>query len=437
MAKALTDKGIKGLKPGNTRLEIPDGQMPGLYLILQTTGTKTWVARYRFKGVSRKFTIGKYPTIALKDARELASAAITSAKAGVDPGEVKKADVIAAKEAEKDDVGSVVERFIDKYCKPNMKPRSADETARILRKNVVTAWAGKPISKVTKKDINDLLDSIIDRDAPIAANRVFSAVRKMMNWAVQRSLIEKSPAEGISPRTAERSRDRVLADDELRRVMMAADGLGWPFAPFLKVLALTGQRRDEVASMRWKELHLDDKLPVWILPKERSKNSVAHEIPLSPEVVSILKTLPRVQHEVNGRAVDSEFVFSTTGRTAISGFSRFKATLDAAILKSMREEASERGDDPDEVADLPDWRLHDLRRTMASGMARLGVQIHIVEKILNHVSGSFGGIVGVYQRHDFADEKRLALTAWARHVTGLTSGGIAKVVPFSKGRAHG
>ena len=171
----------------------------------------------------------------------------------------------------------------------------------------------------------------------------------------------------------------------------AADGLGWPFGPLVKLLILTGQRRDEVARMEWGELDFEKKL--WTLPKERTKNNEPHIVPLNDVAIAILEALPRVS---------DTYVFSTNGTAPSSGYSKGKRRLGALLPPKM-----------------PPWRLHDLRRTLASGMQKLGVALPVTEKILNHVSGSFGGIVGVYQTHDYADEKRRALDAWGGFVAGL------------------
>jgi integrase len=217
------------------------------------------------------------------------------------------------------------------------------------------------------------------------------------------------PCAGVKPPTAERARDRVLSDEELRLVWQAADKLGGAFAPLVKLLALTGQRRDEVARMRWEEVGIENRL--WTLPAERTKNNQPHEVPLSNAALAILEKVPRVK--------ESPFVLTTNGGASpASGYSKNKRRLDALL-----------------PLDMPPWRLHDLRRTCASGMARLGINLPVIEKVLNHASGSFAGIVGVYQRHSFADEKRAALEAWGRHVEGLISGKPAgKVVRLSEKR---
>jgi integrase len=179
----------------------------------------------------------------------------------------------------------------------------------------------------------------------------------------------------------------------------------------VQALILTLQRRDEVADMRRSELRLNDRL--WVIPKERVKNGQEHEVPLSDAALQLFAKRPKI-----GKA---GLLFTVTGETPVSGFSRAKDRLDVEILKLQKADAIERGDNPDEVEPIPHWTLHDLRRTGASGMARLGINLPVIEKILNHSSGSFRGVVGVYQRHSFADEKRKALDAWANFVTSTVT----------------
>jgi integrase len=186
------------------------------------------------------------------------------------------------------------------------------------------------------------------------------------------------------------------------RVWRAAEKISGPFGALVELLALTGQRRDEVAGMRWHELDLEGRL--WTLPRGRVKNDQGHEVPLSAAAVAILKSLPRI--------ADSPFVFTTNGTAPSSGYSKGKRRLDELLPREMAP-----------------WRLHDLRRTVASGMARLGINLPVIEKVLNHGSGSFAGIVSVYQKHSFADEKRAALDAWGQHVERLVSGKPGKGRP--------
>jgi integrase len=409
MGKSLTIKALENLKPGAARREVPDGLLPGFYFIMQPTGKASWACRYRHGGQSRKLTLGPYPAIDLKRARDLARAALAKAAEGADPAAEKQASRRASRVPNDHDlIEKVVPLFVARYARPNQREETAYETERVLNREVVSRWKGRRLSAIGKADIHELLDSIMDRGSPIQANRTLAAFRRLCGWAVERGLISTSPCAGIRAPAAETSRDRVLTDDELQAVWQGAEAISWPFGAIVRMLILTGQRRGEVAGMRRQELDLDAK--TWTLPKERCKNGVEHVVPLSSAAIELLGSLPRIA---------GELVFSFNGRAVPDGFDRAKKRIDAYIAG--------RNGKP-----IPAWRLHDLRRTFASGCARLGVQLPVVEKLLNHTSGSFRGVAGVYQRHDFAGEQRAAVETWARHVEALVSGGAAGNVVLLK-----
>jgi integrase len=389
MSRALTVRTVETIKPGPKRKEIPDRHLPGLYLVLQPTGARSWAVRYRAGGRTRKHTLGPYPAIDLKAARTLAGRALRAAAEGRDPGREKALE----RNTLPDTVEAVVKQFVDLHCRRANRPRTVEGTQQLLDLHVLPRWRRRLIKEISRRDVLDLLDGIVESGRPIAANRALAAVRKLFNWARERDIIASSPCAGVRPPTPEQSRDRVLSDEELRNVWRAADQLSGPFGALVKLLILTGQRRDEVARMTWGEVDLDARL--WILPKERSKNGQPHDIPLSEPAVAVIEALPRI---------GDAFVFTTDGTSASSNYSANRRRLDTLL-----------------PADMPRWWLHDLRRTTASGMARLGINLPVIEKILNHSSGSFGGIVGVYQRHNFSEEKRHALERWAAHVADLVS----------------
>jgi integrase len=400
----LTIRSVEAMKPRSVRQEIPDNFLPGLYLVQQPSGAKGWAVRYRHQGVPRKLTLGSYPALGLKDARELGAKALRAVAEGRDPGREK----IAARAAKADSIDRIVEDFLERHVRRSNRPRTAQETERLLRQHVLPRWRGRMVHDITRRDVLDALDRVVDGGAPIAANRVFAAVRKFFNWCVARDILAASPCAGVKPPTAERARDRVLSDDELRRVWAAADKFGGTFGPLVKLLALTGQRRDEVAGIRWDELDLDTRL--WTLPPARTKNNQLHEVPLSKAALAVLQNVPRT--------ASSPFVLTTNGGASpASGYSKNKRRLDALL-----------------PADMPAWRLHDLRRTCASGLARLAINLPVIEKVLNHTSGSFAGIVGVYQKHSFADEKRAALEAWGNFVAALVEGKPASKVVRLRGK---
>jgi integrase len=219
--------------------------------------------------------------------------------------------------------------------------------------------------------------------------------------------------------------DRVLSDEEIRIAWRAFDSVGWPFGPIGQLLLLTGARKNEVAGMKWSEIDLDAR--IWSLPQERTKNKREHELPLSAAAVRIIEALPRIGDKMRG------FVFTTTGNSAVSGFSRFKTSIDETVLELSKEQAELRGDDPAKVEALAPWILHDLRRTVATNLQKLGVKLEVTEAVLNHVSGTRAGVVGLYQRHDYRDEKRQALDAWARHLGAIIDGeGPADIVRLAR-----
>jgi integrase len=366
----LTVKSVEAIEGAPERREIPDGLMRGLYLVVQPSGSKSWAVRYRYGGRPRKHTIGSYPVFDLKAARDSASKVLRAVSEGRDPEQRRSGSIEDA-----------VSQFLERHCK-DYRPRSLKETERLLRLYVLKAWHGRTIDAITRADVRAMLAGI--KDAPVTANRVHSITRKLFNWAVENDIIVSSPVAGVRPPSQETSRDRVLSDAELREIWRAApEG---PFGAIIKLAILTGQRRSEVSGMEWSEIAGD----TWTLPKERTKNERQHEVPLSRQAVALLKSQMRIS---------DRFVFSYDTKP-FNGFSKSKARLDAAC-------------------GVQNWTIHDLRRTVASGMVKLGVSLVVIEKVLNHVSGSLDGIVGVYQRHEFAEEKRAALQKWANHIEKL------------------
>jgi integrase len=416
VSKKLTVKSIENLKPGATRREVPDGTIRGLYLAIQPSGSKSYVLRYRHASRPRKLTIGG-ADIGLGEAHKLATKALAEIAGGKDPAAERKsakAEARMAAQPARDLVETVVADFIEKHVKRANKPSTAREYVRLLNKEIVGPWRGKRLSEISRRNVNILLDDIVDRGAPVAANRVFAIFRKVCRWAVSREILEHSPCDGVQARTPEQPRDRVLDDRELGLVWRASESLGWPFEPIVKLLLLTGQRRGEVVGMKWAEIDLT--AATWTIPSARAKNKRQHVVPLASQAVQILKWLPRI-------AGHAGFVFprtrerakgKTTAETAVSGFSRTKTRLDAAIRELLPKQNAA-------AEPLPPWSLHDLRRSCASGLARIGIDLPVIERCLNHVSGSFGGIVSVYQKHKFEDDVRRALDAWAAHIERIAS----------------
>jgi integrase len=417
----LTDAKIRTLQTPATRREIPDGRVTGLYLVLQPSGSKSWALRYRADGKPAKLTLGPYPALDLANARRRAQEALGEVAGGKNPAAEKRTAREARKAAENaiaDRVEAVAASFVERHVGRHVGASWARETERLLAKEIVPAIGEKRLGEVKKSDIHDLLDGIVDRGAPVVANRTLAVLRRLCNWAIERGIIEASPCNKIKPPAAEESRDRVLSDDEIRLAWNAFERVGWPFGPLAKLLLLTGARRDEIAQARWSEVDIES--TTWTIAKERSKNGNAHEIPLSDAAIGILKSLPSI-----GDRKDA-FVFSTTGRTPVSGFSNAKEAIDRAMVEAHGADAEA----------IPHWTFHDLRRSAASGMAGIGIAPHVVEAALGHRSGTIKGVAAVYNRYNYAAEKRTALDAWARRLEAIVTGAaMLNVVDLAKARA--
>jgi integrase len=400
--RALTAAAVERIKPPATgQAEHFDAGFPGLALRISHGGARSWIYLYRVHGKQRRLTLGRYPALPLAEARE----AWRTARAAIERGEDPAGAKAEAKRREPDTVRSVAEQFIIKYAQP--RNRTADEVGRMFELHLYPTLGSVRIETVTRRDLLDLLDTIEAKASGARANRVLANIRRMFSWAVERGIIEASPAANVRAPGQEKARDRVLTDEEVTAFLRACEGMGEPFGPLFRLLLLTGQRREEVAAMPWAELDLG--AAIWRLPGERTKNKRASDVPLAEQSVTLLQGLMR----------RSPLVFPAgftrgdhAGPRPVSGFGRAKDRLDTLMLAELRK--------TDPEATLPDWRLHDLRRTAASGMARLGVAVHVVEKLLNHVSGTFAGVVGVYQRHDFMAEKRAAAQTWANYLDSLS-----------------
>ncbi|WP_029871037.1 tyrosine-type recombinase/integrase [Rhizobium leguminosarum] len=404
MPKSLTVKFIEALKNPATRVEMPDGLTVGLYLIVQPSGRKSWAVRYRFQGKSRKYTLGAYPALSLSLARDLARSLLTAVAEGKDPS---RGPVQGDGPTTVVTVSQALEDFLKRYVTANNRSSTARETRRLLEKELGAPLGDRDIASIVRSDITDRLDGISDRGAYIGANRTLAAMRRFFNWCVERDYVHASPCDRLKAPSVEKTRERVLADEEIALIWEASERIGWPFGQFVKLLLLTGQRRSEVAGMRRQELDWNRSL--WTIPAPRSKNLQPHEVPLSVSARAVLASI----HPVDS---DEGLIFSTTGKSPISGYSKAKKRVDNAVQTILKERANGR-----EANRLPSWAFHDLRRTAATGMARAGVAQQVIEKVLNHTSGSLAGVAGIYNRHAFNSEKREALEIWSQHVVNLAA----------------
>jgi hypothetical protein len=251
MAKPLTVKQIEALKIPVRRVEIPDGITVGLYLVMQPTGRKSWAVRFRMGGKSKKHTLGAYPQINLSAARELARTALAAVAEGRDPsGKIAERESPAVSIT----VSRAVDDFLKRYVNANNRSSTGKETSRLLTKELLAPFGDRDLMSVTRRDVADRLDSIVDRGAQIGANRTLAAMRRFFNWCVERDYLDASPCARIKAPAVERTRERVLSDWEIALIWEASGRIGWPFGHFIKLLILTAQRRSEVAGMRRLEL---------------------------------------------------------------------------------------------------------------------------------------------------------------------------------------
>jgi integrase len=443
VAKRLTTVAVKNLRPGRKRREISDGGCPGLHLIIQPTGRKSWALRIRRpNGQSAKVTLGSCDVsgaeiagepvvgghLTLAAARRLATDLHRQRAMGKDIA----ADAVAAKRRKKHarealaaaTFGRAVVDYVD-YAKTRQRSWVAvgrmlgiDEDLKVIAGGLADRWRDKPVSEIDGHDIHAIVEDRRHRGIPGRGRRaagataalacVFHArLSSLFTWLRTKRRIETNPVAGVAAPDGPKARDRVLSDLEVIALWRATDEVGEPFGSIFKLLLLTGCRLNEIAGMQWNELSTDG--ATLHLPAERVKNKRPHDVALSPLARDIIASATRID--------GASFVFTVTGRSPVNGFSRVKGRLDAIT-----------------GIDEP-WRTHDIRRTVASGLQRLGVPLPVTEKILNHVSGSFSGIVGIYQRHEYAAEQRVALERWADHITGLVEGRGATVVPI-RGRGQ-
>jgi integrase len=390
-----------------------DSEIKGFGVRLRPNGRKTYIVEYRPGGggrraPKRRYTIGPHgspwtPDTARAEARRILGLVAANRDPLAERSERRRRDA--------NTVAEIAADFIEKYARRRQK--SWRETKRVFLSDMNPAFGNKAIENVTRQDVVRLLDRVAER-GPVMANRTLAYMRRFFNWCIERGYMEQNPCTGLRSFGEAVSRDRTLDDGELVEVWQAAEHVGSVWAPLIKLLILTAQRRSEVAEMRWSEI--DFVRRTWTIPAERAKNKRAHDVPLADTALATLEAQPRLSFQDQvGSMVESPFVFTTTGKTPVSGFSKAKQILDRAILEARRES------DPDAQA-MPHWTFHDLRRTATTGMARLGIHPHIADAVLNHKEGTIRGVAAVYNRHAYLDERRRALEAWEAHLLGCIDG---------------
>ena len=378
----LTKSSIDALPIPTKDVVYWDVGCPGFGVKVTPKGRKVFLVLFRTAGAGsrlRKYTIGPYGRVTLNQARIAAQKVFAAKLDGRDLAAEKKD---SRRRMVADRVDDLLEAFIAQHLSQN---RSAPEISRMLRREIGSAWGSRSIHEISKRDVIDVVSAIEQRGAPVAANKALKSIKTFFRWCVGRAVLDRSPAEGVPLPIKEVTRDRVLNDDELARVIAAARQIGGPYGGIVELLALTGQRREEVARSTWDEIDMGRR--TWKLSSVRTKNAKAHEIYLSDQAVAVLCRVDKT----------GTLIFSRSGTVPFQDFSLAKRELD-------------------QLSGIVGWRLHDLRRTCVSGMARLGVAPHVADKVLNHQGGTISGVAAVYQRHDFLAERKKALEMWGAHV---------------------
>lgn len=417
--KMLTTATIKAMRPGDKRQEVKDPSSVGLYLVLQPSGHRSFALRFRgLDGKPQKLVLGPFDPAGETDSEPVVGHPLTLASARRLAAELNRErlrgkDIRAKKEVSSITFSQVAQEFVREHVMK--RNRRGKQVARLLgvdgdimtKGGLCSRWSAKAITEVTAGDVYEVVQEARQRGVPGMAARtqgpseararhLHGALSALFGWAHKHRKVTVNPCRDVHPPEPGTSRDRVLAEAELVRVWEACGSLGEPFGTAIRLLVLTGSRLNEVAGMRRSEINGD----VWMLPADRSKNKRPHALPLPPLALELLASIPDT----------GDLFFSTNGRTAVSGWSKVKVRLD-------------------KLSGVEGWRLHDIRRTAATGMASIGVAPHIVEAVLNHVSGAKAGVAGIYNRAAYGPEKRAALDVWADHVQALVT---PNVVPLRR-----
>ncbi len=396
----LTVRGLDALKPKSERYEVWEGGRTGLGVRVSPAGRKSWIYMYRFDGKPRRMTLGTYPSLGLASARVKHAQAKETLEKGQDPGTLHVERRRAERQAET--IQNLVDEYLEKWARP--RKRSAAEDERMLNKDVIPVWGKRKARDIRRRDVILLLDGIVERGAPIAANRTLGVIRRMFNFAVARDLLDATPVAMVKAPAKENQRDRVLSADEMRTLWNGLDDAAMTSAIklVLKLQLVTAQRKGEIIGAALSEFDFEDK--AWTIPAERAKNGIAHKVPLSPLALGLVE-------KAKSLAGESDRLFPSKRE---DGHIDPKA-VNYALRRAL--DGANNGEGP--TINLKNLTPHDLRRTAASGMTALGINRLVVSKILNHVESS---ITAVYDRYGYDAEKRHALEAWAAHLEGILSG---------------
>lgn len=377
----LTELAIRKAKPADKRYDIFDASVRGLGLRVATSGTKSWFIMRRFKGRMLRSTFGRYPDMTLAQARQKAPEVLADMADGSPQGQ-RKADPFKV----------VLEEW---FKKDQEKNKSFQQVRIAMYRHALPALGNMPLGSITKRDLNNLIDKIVQDGSPVAANRVLAFIKRFFSWCRERDILEQSPAETIKPPSSEKIRDRVLTLGEIKSIWIACNQIGYPWGPIFQLLLLTGARLREISEASWNEVSIAD--GTLDLPASRTKNGRPHQIHLADQALKIFQNLPRTDGQ--------NLLFTTNGETPVSGFSKIKKRLDVA-------------------SSVTDWRFHDLRRSFAThSTEKVGISPVITDKILNHATGQVRGVAAVYQRGEFLRERQTALQEWANFLENTVTDG--------------
>lgn len=412
----FTDRYLRSLKPAEKgkRYIKYDAQVPQFGIRVSDKSTRDNIGAFvlvaRFPGSPNPAprSIADFPATPLGKAREVAREWRELIAKGIDPKSKQDEERRAEERRRADTFDAVLEVYAAERLAKKSE-RYARDAKSALKRYAGKAWGDRPIASIRRADVKSLIREI-DKDAPAASSMQLTLLKTFFKWCEREELLESSPASSVESLADEVRRDRVLAEWEIRALWRACARLG-AFGRAFQFMLVTGQRRTEVGQMKWSELDLRAK--VWTLPRERTKADRAHEVPLSDVGLSIINDCPRI----------SDYVFATGraardgGEAALAGWSKAKGALDALMLVEAQQLANERGEEP--LAAIAGWRLHDLRRTCATNLARLGVDRIVISKLLNHAEG---GVTSVYDRHARDPEKRAAMERWGQRLREIVDG---------------
>ena len=408
----ITKRTIDALIASRSEGFLWDDGIKGFGAKITKSGAVSYILQFRMGGreaSTRRYTIGSHgspwtPATAREEAQRL----FLLIAQGIDPVEVEK-------QRRREAVDLAFSNYAERFERSCVGRGWKVLVARSFRIHVKPVLGSKPLPKITRSDVVAVFDRMPDCQVANRRN-VFAVLRRMFRWAVSRGDIDRSPMEGMETPPAVKARDRWLSDQELARIWEHAPKTHHCFGPIVRLLIVTGQRREEVSSLSWEELEQLERM--WTLPGDRAKNGEPNRVPLNELAVAVLdavagkSTWPR-----RGK------VFSTSTGGGFTGYHKGKEKLDRMV--------AEDGGDP-----IAPWRLHDLRRTLATGFQRLGVRFEVTEAVLNHVGGSRAGVAGIYQRHDWKAEKREALDLWNNHVVSILAKADGVINGVNFGKAH-